>query len=144
MATLKTLFLRVPIGEWPQISQGYKTELRVPSMGAVRSSYFTPTPVVLYAPVGFPAPRREKLAVLLEHRTERLLDVAENPESLMRENQPSYDHFRAYWRNRTHRPYRPLQEVEVFRIGAWCDEPVEQRRLGLHLLRRLYGDFIPS
>ena len=136
---LRTRFLRAPYQDWAALSQGYKTEFRAAPMGVSVRSLQTPTPVVLYA-VSNAGVKKQKLMVLENHETQRLMDIADQPNSLMREGFESYDHFRRYWRARTKRPFRPLQKVEVFHLRPWLrDDP---QRLGPALLQRLYGDFI--
>ncbi len=135
---LSTRFLRAPFEDWPALSQGYKTEFRAAPMGVAVRSLQAPQPVVLYAASGYV--KKKKLMVLEWHETQRLMDIADDPESLLREGFESYDHFRRYWRARTRKPFRPLQEVEAFRLRPWLqDDPL---RLGPSLLERLYGDFI--
>lgn len=138
----KTLFLRAPYSDWPALSQGHKTEFRAVPMGAIAASVHAPTPVVLYAVSPRLAQRSEKLAVLVEHHVERLMDIAEHPDSLAREGHADYDSFRRYWRRRTGRRFDPLRRVAVFQIAPWSD--TEKQRLGSLLVDRLYGDFYPD
>lgn len=138
---LRTLFLRAPYQDWAALTQGYKTEFRARPKGALR--YNAPTPVVLYAVSGL-GRWTSKLMVLVEHRSERLVDIADQPESLLREGQESYDHFRRYWRARTRRPFRPLDKVEVFQLAPWPSgtQSLQIDQLGRVLLERLYGDYL--
>jgi len=142
--TARTLLLRAPYRDWPALMQGTKREFRTPSMGAIGDILQTPTPIVLYAvsPSMLRRNRREGLAVLLEHRSERLIDLAHDHEGLEREGFASYNEFRAYWRSRTHRPFRASQEVEVFRVAPWG--AVAEDDLGVALLRRLYGAYLDN
>lgn len=138
----KTLFLRAPYHDWAALAQGHKTEFRANPLGAIAQSVQVPTPVVLYAVSPRLGQRSEKLAVLVEHRIERLMDIGESPESLAAEGFADYDSFRRYWRQRTRRPYRALDRVAVFRLAPW--QPSERLRLGLLLCDRLYGDYYPD
>lgn len=142
--TLRTLFLRAPYVEWSPLMHGAKQEFRTPSMGAVSGVMDTPTPVVLYAVSPSLGQRRDGLMILTSHHRERLQDIREDPEALRREGCTSYDDFREYWRERTHRPYRALQHVEVFRLEPWGKMYPDRiaYELGLKLLERLYGEYI--
>jgi hypothetical protein len=138
---LKTRFLRAPYQDWAALDQGYKTEFRALPMGVSVRSLQTPTPVVLYA-VSNAGVKKQKLMVLTRHETQRLMDIADYPESLLREGFETYDHFRRYWRARTKRPFRPLEKVEAFQLRPWLrDDPIA---LGHLLVQRLYGSFIPE
>lgn len=143
---LKTLFLRAPADDWPALIQGLKTEFRAKPMGAFMSTVAAPTPVVLYARAPGSGLERHELMVLVEHRTERLMDIAEQPDALAREGFPTYDHFRRYWRARTRRPYRALDVVQVFRLAPWPQgtQSLAVDQLGRALLQRLYGDYLPD
>jgi hypothetical protein len=139
--TLRTLFLRAPYADWAALVHGHKQEFRTPPSGALAAVIDTPTPVVLYAiPPARTAALREALMVLVEHRVERLHDIAGNHHSLMREGFASYDEFRAYWKKRTHRPYRAMDTVHVFRLEPYLESA--KARLGEALLARLYGDYL--
>ena len=138
----RTLFLRAPYHDWAALAQGRKTEFRAVPLGAIAKSVRAPTPVVLYAVSPRLYHRSEKLAVLVEHHVERLMDIADKPESLAREGHRDYDSFRRYWRARTGRRFDPLARVAVFRITPWT--PSERERLGPLLVDRLYGDFYPD
>lgn len=139
---LKTLFLRAPYTDWAALKTGHKTEFRAPPMGAISKSVQAPTPVVLYTVSPRLGHRSETLMILLEHHVERLMDIADKPDSLQREGHPDYDSFRRYWRARTRRRYDALARVEVFRIAPWRSS--ERVRLGAILADRLYGDFYPD
>lgn len=139
----RTLFLRVPAIDWPKVSQGSKTEFRTLPIGATSKAFHGPTPVVAY--VAAPRQRtRTMIMLLLNCRRERLVDIADKPGSLAREGMASYDDFRRYWRRRTARPYRPLQEVDVFTLSQWPKDQLAIDQLGRHLLTRLYGDYLPD
>lgn len=138
----KTLFLRAPYHDWAALAQGRKTEFRATPLGAVAKSVHAPTPVVLYAVSPRLGHRSEKLVVLAEHRVERLMDIADQPESLTREGHPDYDSFRRYWRARSGRRFDPLLRVAVFTLAPWT--PSERSRLGPLLIDRLYGEHYPD
>lgn len=135
---LQTLFLRAPFQDWASLTQGYKTEFRSKPKGRALL-LDAPTPIVLYT-VSSLGRESHRLMVLVEHTTEHLIDIAEKPDSLLREGFETYDHFRRYWRARTKRPYRPLDTVEVFQLAPWAE--TERLRLGMVLLDRLYGAYL--
>jgi hypothetical protein len=143
---VSTLFLRVPSIDWPAVRIGVKTEFRtMPRAGSrivLNRNY--PTPVVAYATSN--GPLRElahRLMVLEAHRFEPLFAIAEDAEALRREQQPSYDHFRRYWRMRQKGVYRPMQQVHVWRVRPFrLEDDLEQ--FGVQLLHRLYGDYLKS
>lgn len=137
---LKTLFLRAPYMDWAALSTGHKTEFRAPPRGAISAMVQAPTPVVLYTVSPTLKVRKHKLVVLVAHRVERLMDIADQPDSLAREGHPSYDSFRRYWRGRTRRRFNALARVEVFQLAPW--QQSERQSLGAHLLDRLYGDYL--
>lgn len=140
--TLRTLFVRAPYVEWAALMHGSKQEFRTPSWGAISGVIDTPTPIVLYAVSPSLGSRREGLMVLLAHHRETLQAIRDDPEALAREGSRTYDEFREYWRERTHRPYRALQQVEVFRVAPWGS--ISASALGRDLLVRLYGDYLPK
>lgn len=138
----KTLFLRAPYTDWAALKLGYKTEFRSAPMGVIASSVQVPTPVVLYTVSPNMGKRAEALMILVEHHVERLMDIAEKPDSLRRESHPDYDSFRRYWRARTRRRYDALARVAVFQLAPWL--PSERSKLGSLLIDRLYGDYYPD
>ncbi len=140
--TLRTLFLRAPYEDWSALVQGTKREFRTPAMGSVAGVIHAPTPVVLYALSPSQNKRRDALVVMTAHRCERLHDISGNKESLAAEGFATYGEFRNYWRARTHRPYRALQQVEVFTVAPWGAMSVEE--LGVELLSRLYSEYLPT
>jgi hypothetical protein len=79
---------------------------------------------------------REPLGSLSE---ESLTREGFNVEELGRER--AYQEFRRYMRNRERRPFRPLQEVQVYRVRPWTPDDAEP--MAQALLERLYGEFLP-
>lgn len=138
----RTLFLRAPYTDWAALAQGLKTEFRATQLGAIANSVRAPTPVVLYAISPRRGQKSAKLVVLVEHHVERLMDIADKPESLTREGHADYDSFRRYWRRRTGRRFDPLLRVAVFQIAPW--NASERPRLGSLLIDRLYGEHYPD
>lgn len=137
----QTIFLRAPSGDWAALRKGYKTEFRLPVRPLRAKRLQVPTPVVIYATAR--TGPKTMLMRLVGHAEERLLDIADKPDSLVREGMPTYDHFRTYWRRRTHRPYRPLDKVEVFTLAPWVrNQPAVLDQLGRALLVRLYGEYM--
>lgn len=134
-----TLFLRVPWQEFRAVVSGRKTEFRAaPGKASQLDRAETPTPVVAYRN----NPRRQnpyeaRLMVLEETWQEPLGSIS--PESLRRERQPDFAHFRRYWMQRTHRPFAPTRMVICYRVRPWQEE--DQRRFERAIFRRLYGAF---
>jgi hypothetical protein len=93
---------------------------------------------VLYAVSPTLQTRLHRLMVVTERRFERLRDISEDELALAAENCDTYDDFRRYWRQRTHRPYQALQNVEVFRLAPYV--VAQKGALGEVLFDRLYGD----
>jgi hypothetical protein len=133
-----TTFVRVPEADWLLVKHGRKTEFRVGDMRYrldwVRDH--APTPVVAYAPVrgGHDA----ALMVLERCWREPVGEISD--ESLLREGYATFADFRRYYRNRTKRAFRPLQEVWCFHVRPWREADVAEH--GARLLTRLYGDFL--
>lgn len=62
-----------------------------------------------------------------------------SPESLSREGFDSLAHFRRYWMARHGgQLFRPLLEVQVYRVRPWTPDDVGP--MGLAMLQRLYGE----
>lgn len=137
---LRTLFLRAPFQDWAAITQGHKTEFRAKPKGILSRWFDPPTPVVLYAISPTLKTRTEKLMVVTERRSERLLDIKDDADALRREGFATYDEFRGYWRARTRKPFQALDKVEVFRLREW--QVNDELVLGAHLLERLYGEYL--
>lgn len=144
----RTLFIRVPSDDWAAVSRGYKTEFRG-EIGTQSTPFCaeTPSPAVLYR-----IRRRGKRAgVDLVNEYDRALMVLEavwqeplgaiSPESLAREGFSSMADFRRYYVERTRRLFQPTRQVFVYRVRPWeYDDRIE---MGMHLLDRLYGEFLP-
>lgn len=134
----RTIFLRVPYGEFSRVVAGKKTEFRASPRSCTQLwSVEPPTPVVAYAI--FPGQRYERSLMVLESTWREPLGAAARPESLEREGQPSFAHFRRYWMKREKTAFRPTREVSVFRVRPL--EPGEDAELAASLFERLYGEF---
>lgn len=134
----RTIFLRVPHAEFSRVIAGKKTEFRASPRACTQLwSVEPPTPVVAYAI--FPGPRYERRLMVLEETWREPLGSAARPESLEREGQPSFAHFRRYWMKREKTAFRPTREVSVFRVRpmGYAEEPL----LAAALFERLYGAF---
>lgn len=141
MHHLGTRFLRVPIDDWNSVKIFNKREFRTkPRGGGAIYAIECPSPIVAYA-VSRNGARACKLMVLAERRLERLVDIANKPESLELEGFDTYDEFKGYWRKRNAGIYKPLQEVIVHRLAPWPSDE-NQGRLGMRMIKRLYGEFI--
>lgn len=133
-----TTFIRVPSPDWLLVKHGRKTEFRTADTRH-RVDYaqgLCPTPVVAYAVVrdGHDA----QLMVLEACWREPVGSISE--ESLLREGYATFADFRRYFKLRTHRPFRPLQEVWCYRVRPWT--PADAEEHGQRLLTRLYGEFL--
>lgn len=137
-----TLFLRVPVLDWPRVKVGEKTEFRTrPGEGSSLLRVNAPTPVVAYRPATQTQPIDGKIMVLLERRYEPLFNISTDPEAVRREGFETYDEFRRYWRKRRKGVYRPMEQVHVWRVRPWEGQH-DLVRFGVTLLGRLYGEFI--
>lgn len=137
--TISTLYLRAPLADWAALTQSHKAEFRMPLRGAASEWYRPPTPVVLYCAT--PTRTRVHLCMLVSHRKERLIDIAEDGDALIREGFETYEDFKRYWRKRTRKPYDAAKVVDVFQITpTW---PGWEAQAGCVLLERLYDEFLP-
>lgn len=135
-----TLFLRVPIMDWPRVKVGEKTAFRtVPGQRVARlHNTRLPTPVVAYSRSNFG--ESDRLLMVLEgHRVEPLFNAMEDPEAIAREGFPTHHHFRRYWRKRRGGVYRPMEIVHVWEVRLW--QQSDYVDMGQELLGRLYGEF---
>lgn len=136
----RTLFLRVPLDDWPAVKRGIKTEFRG-QPGALSGLKFVdpPAPVVAYSYSrmrGYDS----ALMVLEDRMQEPLMAISE--ESLRREGHESVAHFRRYWMARERKRFNPMAEIVAYRIRPWLPDDVE--RFARRLLERLYGDHLPQ
>jgi hypothetical protein len=135
---VKTLFLRVPSAEWARIVTGGKTEFRQQPGRSTLVRPNCPTPVVGY---------REHAGVL-ESQLLVLDDTWREPlgaitqESLEREGFRDFDSFRQHWMQRTKRRFRPLLDVQVYRVRVLHDTDEDYNYAGRLLLARLYGEHV--
>jgi hypothetical protein len=133
-----TVFLRVPHGDWTAVKHGSKTEFRSAGRGyPALFNVHCPTPVVAYATRD--GETHESMLMVLE-KTWREPLGAISPESLEREGFASIAHFRRYWIARTKRLFRPMSEVQVYRVRAWRTGDIAA--LGCIILQRLYGEHL--
>jgi hypothetical protein len=133
-----TVFLRVPHTDWAAIKRGSKTEFRTHGLGyPALFNVKTPTAVVAYVMRGKP-PRYEHCMLVLEETFREPLGAI-SPESLAREGFPDIAHFRRYWMGRTKLRFRPLSEVQAYRVRPYRQG--DTAMLGLVLMERLYGDY---
>lgn len=141
-ARLSTLFLRVPATDWASVLGGYKREFRVRGDGISRLNRAkTPTPVVAYAVAGPPTARvHYGPALMVLEGTYRQPVGAISPESIEAEGFTDIAGFRRYWMQRTQRPFRPLDEVHVYRVRPWYQ--LDRDDMGHLLLERLYGEYL--
>lgn len=139
---LSTVFLRVPLLDWPAVKRGRKTEFRA-SSGPTKTQPWavkTPSPVVAYA-VGRRGEHDCKLMVLERAWLEPLGAIT--PESLAAEGFASLAEYRRYWVQREHKRFQPTRQTIAYRIRDWRGAADEELFARL-LLGRLYGGFIPG
>lgn len=136
---LSTVFLRVPVRDWPAVKRGYKTEFRagvgknaVPQLWGVP----TPIPVVAYA---IRNGRHDCKLMVLERAWQEPLGAI-SPESLAREGFETLAEFRRYWMERERKRFTPTRQVFCYRVRAFDDE--DRFRLAGVIFEHLYGDFL--
>lgn len=131
---LRTLFVRVAAADWSYVKRGYRDRFVAP-MGQPSALFKTetPTPAVLYSV------RRgtydARLMILTGVRQEILGAV--NPVSLGFDSMPE---FRRYWMQRERRKFPPTRQVFVYTVRPWTAD--DYTDMGVHLIRRLYGEFM--
>lgn len=140
----RTIFVRVPAVDWAAVKLGHKLEFR--SKGREQTPVWrveTPTPVVGYRLSNVRTDHDSKLLVLEATWREPLGAISE--ESLAREGftgPQAMAHFRRYWMARWKRRFTPMMEVQVYRVRPFTSADVQP--LGVKLLGKLYGEFLPS
>lgn len=97
-----------------------------------------PTPVVAYKVSRMGDPESD-LMILEATWREPLGAISE--ESLQREGFPSVAHFRRYWMDRQKQRFKPLLEVQVYRVRPFTT--ADRESMGLALLDKLYGEHMP-
>jgi hypothetical protein len=138
---LRTVFLRVPHGDYLAVRRGRKTEFRATSRATSSVQRLNPpTPVVAYSVSNRRTDHRATLMVLEATWREELRAISD--ESLAREGFSSFAEFRRYWKIRHNAPFRPLDKVWAFRVRPW--QPDDPEVLGRVLVERLYGQHIPK
>jgi hypothetical protein len=140
---LRTIFLRVPLADWPAVKRGVKREFRAGTGPNDKSQLWqvkTPTPVVAYS-LNKRGDHDAQLMVLEATWMEPLGAIT--PESLAAEGFKSLAEFRRYWMARERKRFQPTRRTFVYRVRPWRGRFDEERFAAL-LLGRLYGDFIPD
>jgi hypothetical protein len=135
----RTTFIRVPAVDWLLVKHGRKTEFRVTDTRLRLDWVKCPTPVVAYTTSERGVHRDSQLMVLERVWREPVGSISE--ESVLREGYDSFADFRRYFKLRTHRPFRPMQDVWCFRVRPWRQDDLTT--LGTILLTRLYGEHLP-
>lgn len=133
-----TIFLRVPVADWVEVSRGMKTEFTA-AAGACSKLWNLepPTPVVAYRvhkTLGY----ESELMVLEKKWDEALGAISE--ESLENEGFKTLAEYRKYWCARERRRFQPLRIVTRYRIRPWLYDDTEA--MAQVLLDRLYGDWL--
>lgn len=88
-----------------------------------------------------PRIREPESKLMVLERTWREPLGAISSESLEREGFESIAHFRRYWMGRQKQRFRPLLEVQVYRVRPFTE--TDREALGLALLDKLYGEHMP-
>lgn len=139
-AEARTVTLKVPPAEWPAVSQGRKTEFRVP-VGEQQYQFWRvdcPTAVVAFSRRRHPPQPKPILMVLEAVKQEQLM--AMTPESLAAEGCANFAEFRRKWIKRTKRRFEPLRLVWVFTVRPF--DEADRAMLGDRLFMRLYGPYL--
>lgn len=134
-----TTFLRVPSRYWVEVSRGYRREFR---LARNKSGWFSrfdaPQAVVAYR---FSRVHGWDCALMaLESCWEEPLGAI-SPESLRAEGFDSLSAFRRDWVEHHGVRFEPMKLIYVFRVRPW--EEADDYAMGVRLLERLYGDFLP-
>lgn len=133
----RTIFLRVPHSEFGLVIAGRKTEFRAsPRASSQLWSVEPPTAAVAYAI--FPSRGYKRQLIVLEATWREPLGAI-TAESLAREGQPDFAHFRRYWMKREKTPFKPTREVAVFQVRPM--RAGDEQELAASLYQRLYGEF---
>jgi hypothetical protein len=136
---VSTTFLRVPIGDWPAVKRGYKTEFRnsvgknnVPRLFTI----LTPAPVIAYS---IRNGRYDAQLMWLEELWQEPLGAI-GPQSLAREGFASLAEFRTYWMAREHKRFTPTRMVFAYRVRAFDGDDVDDA--AARIFDHLYGEFL--
>jgi hypothetical protein len=136
---LSTVFLRVPVRDWPAVKRGIKTEFRAGTGKSATPQLFgvpTPVPAVAYA---IRQGRHDaRLMVLEECWQEPLGAISQH--SLALEGFETLADFRAYWIERERKRFTPTRQVFVYRVRPW--EQRDDEWAAPKLLQHLYGEFL--
>jgi hypothetical protein len=136
-----TLFLRVPVGEWPSVKRGMKPEFRAPSGPQSQLNLVTPPlPVIAYS-VNRRGQHDAALMVLEAMWCEPLGAISE--ESLREEGCATLAEFRRKWMLRERKRFTPTRIITVYRVRPWRFG-LDEREMAQRLLVRLYGDWLEA
>lgn len=141
---LRTVFLRVPAGDWQDVSRGRIEEFRA-AIGNAPQLWHVPVPTLAVCYRRTRTAFDFRLMKLLEVRTEMLGAITE--EGLARtgyRGKDAYDRFVRDWTLREKRRFEPQRKVQVFRVTPFEFTYDELERLGYVVIDHLYRDFIPD
>lgn len=130
-----TVFLRVPVLDWPLVSRGRVPEF-IGSMGQSSAVFNTPTPTPCVAYTVKNGSYDARLMILEEHSQEPLGILAAESR---RFGIATKDEFRRYWMRREGRKFAPTRNVFVYRVRPFIESDREE--MGRLLFNRLYGEF---
>jgi hypothetical protein len=141
---LTTLFLRVPVVDWPKVKIGLVSEFRtMPGEKPKVTHANVPTLVCAYAKGNGAVAQLDARAMMLEERRfEPLFSIAEDKEALRRAGFDDYHAFRADWKARHRGAYRPMQMTYIWRVRLLMDKDIVTE--GARMARHLYGQWLPT
>lgn len=134
-----TLFLRVPVSEWPQVKRGAKTEFRsAPGAQSQLLAVEPPMPVVAYS-VDRRGNHDARLMVMEKMWREPLGAIS--AESLRAEGCANLAEFRRRWVLANRKRFTPTRIISVYVVRPWRDE-ADDRAMADRLLEHLYFEWL--
>lgn len=137
-AEAKTVFLRVPVHEWPAVKMAVKSEFRASGGHTTQVWNLTPPVAVVAYAVRAAGTHDAKLMVLEDTWRERLGAIS--PESLVAEGCKTLAEFKRQWARANKRRFPAMKEVQVYRVRPIAPDDIPT--LGELLFRRLYREFL--
>jgi hypothetical protein len=140
--TASTIFLRVAQVDWPGVSQGRKTEIRVSGRdipkALVGDRDVCPVPACAFSVRRYGTTQRALVIVERAWR-EQLAEIG--PASLAREGFSDFPEFRRYWKRYRGADSRFSPALDVMAVQIHLADPTEAADMLLH---RLYGFLLES
>lgn len=139
-----TIFLRVPVDDWPQVIAGRRQEFRASSGNAPQLwNVALPSFAVCYRKRKATGDYDWRLMVLEEVRQERLAGISDEGLRLAGysgSREEAFALFRREWMTREKRRFTPSRKVFVYRVRPV--KPGDREALAQGLLDQLYGSFL--